>query len=379
MKVLNWATLDEASKQSVLMRASTSEQQQVQAITNEIIHQVKINGDKALIDFSKQFDGVAVTNLAVETNAANVCQQNIGSIQQAITNIRKYHLAIKPKEIVCPIVAGIELMKVYKPIQRVGLYVPGGRAPLISSLLMLAIPAQVAGCPIKVVCTPCNQQGEIDPMILTAAKLCGIERIYGVGGAQAIAAMAYGTETIPKVDKIFGPGNQYVTMAKTIVAQDPFAASIDMPAGPSEVMVLADETANAEFVAADLLSQAEHGADSQVILVSSSEQLCQAVFAAIECMKSKLQRKSIIEKSLENSCMLICDTQQQMITIANRYAAQHLIINTKVPQAISEQITAAGSIFLGQWAAESMGDYISGSNHVLPTYGAAQGQIMSVQ
>jgi len=337
-----------------------------------IIARTRKQGDRALFEYSRIFDNVTLDTLSVFCQSSNSDKTIGNALETAIATIRDYHLAVKPQNIEVETAPGVRLTKVYKPIPRVGLYVPGGETPLISSLLMLAIPANIAGNPIKVVCTPPNREGRINPILLTAAQMCGIEKVYSVGGAQAIAAMAYGTESIPKVDKIFGPGNRYVTAAKTLVAQDPSAASIDMPAGPSELMVLADAKANPDFVAADLLSQAEHGIDSQVMLVTDSGSFLQKVFECLQRQQSTLSRQAIIRQSLENSRAIICETVQEMVKIANAYAAEHLIINIKNPESVLEDIQAAGSIFVGPWAAESMVDYVSGSNHVLPTYGYAR-------
>jgi len=371
MNVVTWQNLNELEKKQALSRPLLSQQSDVIEVAKNIISEVKTLGDEAIFQYTEQFDGVRLDELSSTADRMDCDDDTLNAIKQAITNIRMYHQAIKPQTISCKTAEGVELEKVYKPIKRVGLYVPGGSAPLVSSLLMLAIPAQVAGCAMKVVCTPCNKQGRIDPLLLTAAKLCGIDKVYSIGGAQAIAAMAYGTKSIPKVDKIFGPGNRYVTAAKTLVAQDPQATSIDMPAGPSEVMVLADKKANPDFVAADLLSQAEHGVDSQSMLVTTSEYLCTAVHSSLERQSQQLSRRDIIEQSLNHSRLILCSNEEQMIDIANRYAAEHLIINTKNADTLVTQITAAGSIFVGPWAAEAMGDYITGSNHVLPTYGCA--------
>lgn len=272
-----------------------------------------------------------------------------------------------------PTAPGVNILSTYRPIQRVGLYVPGGNnTPLISSLLMQAVPAFVAGCPVKVFCTPPDASGSINEHLLVAAKLCGIETIYALGGAQAIAAMAYGTETVTKVNKIFGPGNSYVTEAKTIVASDPCGAAIDMPAGPSEVMVLADSQANPAFLAADLLAQAEHGVDSQVLLICDSLNIAEQVNQQLQTQFKTLSRAHIIKKSLANSLIIVCSDKKEQLNIINSYAPEHLIINRDDAESWVDEISSVGTLFLGSWAAETLGDYVTGSNHVLPTNGFAK-------
>jgi histidinol dehydrogenase len=267
---------------------------------------------------------------------------------------------------------GILCERLFIPIQRVGLYVPAGSAPLVSTVFMLALPAQLAGCPLRLMCVPPNQAGKIDPNILAAARLCGIEQVFKVGGAQAIAALAYGTQSVPKVDKIFGPGNRWVTMAKMLVSLDPKGAQLDLPAGPSEVMVLADEKANPVFVAADLLSQAEHGEDSQVFLVCFSETFALAVNCALEIQLKSLSRAKIARQVLRQSVCLVVEKVEEAIDIANDYAPEHLILQMTNPRLYLPAIFTAGSIFLGSWSPESVGDYASGTNHVLPTAGFAR-------
>jgi histidinol dehydrogenase len=267
---------------------------------------------------------------------------------------------------------GIDAWKEYKAIERVGLYIPGGTAPLVSTLLMLAIPAVIAKCREIIVVTPPNKNGEINPAIIYAAKLCGINKIFAVGGAQAIAALAYGTETIPKVVKIFGPGNKYVTEAKLQVAQDPCGAALDMPAGPSEVLVIADDRANAQLVAADLLSQAEHDVDSKVILITTSQSLANQVDEALTAQLKNLQRQKIITKSLENAAIIIVDCLDEAFAISNIFAPEHLILQIDNPRNYLNFVQNAGSVFIGRWSAEALGDYASGPNHVLPTYGYAK-------
>jgi histidinol dehydrogenase len=267
---------------------------------------------------------------------------------------------------------GVRCERVIRPISAVGLYVPAGSAPLPSAVIMLGVPARIAGCPQRVLCTPPGRDGRAHPAVLVAARLCGIESVFKVGGAQAIAAMAYGTQSIPKVDKIFGPGNAWVTAAKQAAAADPAGAACDMPAGPSEVMVIADDSARPEFVAADLLAQAEHDPQAQAILVTSSAELAQAVTVAVMVRMRALSRRAVLEKSLASSrCLLVRDLQSA-VAVANEYAAEHLILEVREPRRWLEQVRSAGSVFLGAWSPEPMGDYCSGTNHVLPTYGYAR-------
>jgi histidinol dehydrogenase len=374
LTIKNWQLLSAAERRQCLSRPvpTVSIKERVAAI----IQQVQIQGDKALLDLTQQFDGTVLERIQVPEELiqkASVNQQALTAINQAIATITRYHQTLLPENTRSTTAPGINILTTYRPIQKVGLYVPGGnKTPLISSLLMQAIPARVAGCPIKVLCTPPDAQGKINEHLLVAARLCGIETIYTLGGAQAIAAMAYGTETVTKADKLFGPGNSYVTEAKTQVASDPFGAAIDMPAGPSEVMVLADPKANPDFVAADLLAQAEHGADSQVYLICDDSDFAQNVNQALKRQLLSLSRTEIMKKSLANSMINVCANQEEQVEIVNFYAPEHLIINREDANSWVDKITAVGTVFLGAWAAESMGDYVSGSNHVLPTNGFAK-------
>lgn len=374
LTIKDWQNLSLEEKTQQLSRPKQNTS--LKAKVEDIIHAVKTQGDKALFAFTREFDAVDLTELKVPSAtlmSAEISPQASFALRQAIETIRIYHQATLPSPKKIETAKGIAVERIYRPINRVGLYVPGGNnTPLVSSLLMQAIPAQIAGCPIRVLCTPPNTAGEIDPHLLVAARFCGIDTIYQIGGAQAIAAMAYGTETIPKMDKLFGPGNSYVTEAKTQVAADPYGAAIDMPAGPSELMILADNQANPDFVAADLLAQAEHGIDSQVILICESLEFALQVNQALQQQFVWLSRQAILRQALQHGSILICTNPAEQINIINHYAPEHLIINrldaaTQVPQ-----ITAAGTIFLGEWAAETMGDYVTGSNHVIPTNGYAR-------
>ena len=341
----------------------------------KILKKVQKKGDKALINFTEKFDKVKLDNLTVSKKLIDESDLLLDSelknaIRIAAENITKFHNAQVPEIISIETTKGITCWQNAVPIEKVGLYIPGGSAPLISTVLMLAIPAQIAKCKNIILCTPPDKNGEINPAILFAAKISGITDIFACGGAQAIAAMAYGTQTIPKVDKIFGPGNQFVTMAKQIVSSQGIA--IDMPAGPSEVLILADDSANPEFVAADLLSQAEHGPDSQVILLTICKDLINQTLIALNDQLAALQRKYIARQSMKSGVIILLNDKQEMIQICNQYAPEHLIISTKNPEQIAQQITQAGSVFLGNYTPESLGDYASGTNHTLPTNGFAR-------
>lgn len=347
----------------------------LEAVVQKIIKNVMRNGDQALLELSRKFDQFEIKNLKITDNKIDQAEQLLNpelknAIQIAAENISKFHKAQIPQEITIETTKGVICWQKPVPIEKVGLYIPGGSAPLISTVLMLAIPARLAGCKEIVLCTPPSKEGNINPAILYASKISGVTEIFTCGGAQAIAAMAYGTESIPKVDKIFGPGNQYVTMAKQIIASK--GVAIDMPAGPSEVMVLADKTANPEFIAADLLSQAEHGADSQVILVTNSINTANETLICLNNQLEVLPRKDIAVQSLKSAAILIVKNEQEMIEISNRYAPEHLIISTKNTNELAQQITQAGSVFLGDYTPESLGDYASGTNHTLPTNGFAR-------
>ena len=360
---------------SKLLKRPAIEALSLEASVVNILHEVKASGDEALRRFATIFDKVTVTEL-------QVTKEEIAAAESSLSNELKEAIAIAKQNIETfhsKQVSGIEKIETMPgvvcwrktvAIEKVGLYIPGGTAPLFSTILMLAIPAKIAGCKEIILCTPPGKDGKINAAILYTAKLAGITKIFKAGGAQAIAAMAYGTRTIPQVYKIFGPGNQYVTAAKQLVQKD--GVAIDMPAGPSEVCVMADDTANASFVAADLLSQAEHGIDSQVLLVSTSQQMIDAVVKETNTQLEALPRKELAAKALDNSKAIVVPTLHEMIELVNEYAAEHLIISCKDDEAIAEQIINAGSIFLGNYSPESVGDYASGTNHTLPTNGYAK-------
>ena len=340
-----------------------------------ILKNVKANGDKAVLEYAEQFDRVKLESLAVtpeemkEAEAQVPIELKVASLL-AQRNIYTFHKKQKFEGKKVETMEGVTCWQKAVGIEKVGLYVPGGTAPLFSTVLMLAVPAKIAGCKEIVLCTPPNKEGKVNPAILYAAQVAGVSKIFKAGGVQAIGAMAYGTESVPKVYKIFGPGNQYVMAAKQMVAMHDVA--IDMPAGPSEVEVIADETANPKFVAADLLSQAEHGLDSQVVLVTTSEKLLEEVEYEVQHQLARLPRWQIAEKSLENSKLILVKDMEEAIEITNEYAPEHLIIETKDYMEVAEKVVNAGSVFLGSYTPESAGDYASGTNHTLPTNGYAK-------
>ncbi|MFN3554589.1 MAG: histidinol dehydrogenase [Bacteroidales bacterium] len=341
----------------------------------DIFFAVKRNGDQALKDFTRTFDGVQLTTLEVPAREIDAAEQQVSpALQQAIrtaaANIGKFHAAQKCEPVMLETSPGVRCWQKTVPLQRVGLYIPGGSAPLFSSVLMLAVPARIAGCREIILCTPPSKDGKVNPAILFAAKISGVTRVFTVGGAQAIAAMAFGTETIPAVNKIFGPGNQFVTAAKQSVQK--LGVAIDLPAGPSEVLVMADETANATFVASDLLSQAEHGADSQVILLTTSRELAKETVMQMQQQMVQLPRRDIIEQSLQSCKIIVMDSVAEMVDMVNDYAPEHLIISMTNTGKVAEAIVNAGSVFLGNYTPESAGDYASGTNHTLPTNGFAK-------
>ncbi|GAB1111917.1 MAG: histidinol dehydrogenase [Shewanella algae] len=371
MQYLVWDKLSESEQAAALQRSSLVSSKALEQSVSEIIEAVAAKGDQALREYSERFDNIPLENIALSQAQIKAAAQDVSpelkdAIKTAMANIDVFHSAQQPLALDIDTQAGVRCELRSEPIDSVGLYIPGGSAPLISTVLMLALPARIAGCRRRVLISP----APIDSAIIYAASECGIEEIYQSGGAQAIAALALGTETIAPVDKIFGPGNRYVTEAKRQLSQDPRArVSIDMPAGPSEVLVIADETANPAFVAADLLSQAEHGPDSQVILLSSCESLAKAVIQELDKQLAALPRADIARQALAESRILLLDSLDKAAAVSNRYGPEHLIIQTRSPRALLAQIRAAGSVFLGPYTPESVGDYASGTNHVLPTYG----------
>ncbi|WP_045418199.1 histidinol dehydrogenase [Vibrio campbellii] len=370
MRTVVWQSLSETQQDSILERPAITEGANITAAVSEVIAKVRKEGDAALLELTEKFDrvkpeSIRVSSQEIDEASARLSEKMKSALEQAYENITKFHKAQKPQPIKVETQPGVLCEQVTRPIQKVGLYIPGGSAPLPSTVLMLGVPAKIAGCRKVVLCSP----PPIADEILYVAKLCGIDEVYNVGGGQAVAAMAYGTETVSKVDKIFGPGNAYVTEAKRQVSNDFRGAAIDMPAGPSEVLVIADETADPDFIAADLLSQAEHGPDSQVVLVTPSPVIADQVTDAVQRQLKALSRADIAEQALASSLIIIAESLTQSVSISNYYGPEHLIVQTKNPRELLPLLDNAGSIFLGDWSPESAGDYASGTNHVLPTYG----------
>ncbi|WED22739.1 histidinol dehydrogenase [Vibrio sp. JC009] len=370
MKTVVWQSLSEEQQDSVLERPAITEGANITSAVEGVIKQVRAEGDAALLELTEKFDGIRPESIRVSQEEIDAASERLSdkmkqALEQAYENIATFHKAQKPQPLRVETQPGVVCEQVTRPINTVGLYIPGGSAPLPSTVLMLGVPAQIAGCRKVVLCSP----PPIADEILYVAKLCNIDEVYNVGGGQAVAAMAYGTETVAKVDKIFGPGNAYVTEAKRQVSNDFRGAAIDMPAGPSEVLVIADEQANPEFIAADLLSQAEHGPDSQVVLVTPSAVIADQVADAVQKQLKALSRASIAEQALGSSVIVIAESIPQCVSISNYYGPEHLIVQTRNARELLPVLDNAGSIFLGDWSPESAGDYASGTNHVLPTYG----------
>jgi len=357
--------------QTILQRP-TQTVNDIEDVVNEVFDSVKSNGDVAISKFTKQFDNVALNTFLVSENEIEKACQFVSeelkkAIAVAVMNIEKFHSAQKTEKVDVETTEGVQCWQEKRPITNIGLYIPGGSAPLFSTVLMLAIPARIAGCKEIVLCTPPDINGNINPAILYAANICGVTKVFKVGGIQAIAGMTFGTETIPKVSKIFGPGNQFVTVAKQLATK--FGVAIDMPAGPSELLVFADDSANAAFVASDLLSQAEHGADSQVLLVSTSKRILKSVMSEIQEQLNELPRKEIATQAISNSRLIYLDTKEAALELINEYAPEHFIICSKEEGYFIDNIENAGSVFIGNYTPESAGDYASGTNHTLPTNG----------
>jgi len=377
MRIVNWQQLDQAGRRAALARPVFEARADIATDVARLIGQVRAGGDQALVELTERFDGVRLAHLRVEAAefaraSAQLSAAQLQALRRAIANVEQFHSAQQLQPLSLETSPGVRCERISRPIQAVGLYVPAGSAPLPSAVIMLAVPARLAGCPQRILCTPPGRDGQANAAVLVAAQLCGIEQVFKIGGAQAIAALAYGTAAVPKVDKIFGPGNVWVTAAKQQVAADPEGAAVDLPAGPSEVLVIADDSARAEFVAADLLAQAEHDPQSQAILVTPSAALAAAVAEAVRQQLRGLSRHAILDKSIAASrCIVVADLQGA-IAVANEYAPEHLLLQVRAPRALLGAICNAGSIFLGHWSPEPLGDYCSGTNHVLPTYGYAR-------
>ena len=377
MKTFIWNQCSDALRQELLQRPVQATQKELAENVARIVEQVKADGDTALRALTRRFDGVELSMFKVTEDEFSKAEESVSkelkkAMLDAKQRLETWHEAGKLTEFEIDTAEGVRCGRILRGINTVGLYVPAGTAPLPSTALMLGVPAKIAQCAQVILCTPVRSNGEADPAVLVAAKLCGISNVFKLGGAQAIAAMAFGTETIPRCDKIFGPGNSYVTRAKQQVSMMQDGPAIDMPAGPSEVLVIADAGANPIFVASDLLSQAEHGSDSQVILLSESAELIASVAIEVQKQLATLPREAIAEKALANSRAMVVDNIEAAIKISNAYAPEHLILALRSTQVFLPQVTAAGSIFLGDYAPESLGDYCSGTNHVLPTNGAAR-------
>jgi histidinol dehydrogenase len=377
LAILDWASLDEARRDAALERPVERAAADLRERVAHIVSDVRDRGDAALVEFTERLDGVRLASFAVtagEFDAAEyaLTSEQLEALRRAIDNVTRFHEQQVLTAFRVETVPGVVCERVIVPLGAVGLYVPAGTAPLPSTAIMLAVPARLAGCPVRLLCTPPRRDGTADPAVLVAARLCGIERVFKLGGAQAVAAMAYGTASVPKVDKIFGPGNAWVTAAKQLVAADARGAALDLPAGPSEVLVIADDSARAEFVAADLLAQAEHSADAQVVLVTVSTELAEAVKAEVERQLSALPRRDIAARSIAESRVIVVPDLETALDVSNRYAPEHLILQVETPRRWLARVRNAGSVFLGAWTPETMGDYCSGTNHVLPTYGHAR-------
>jgi histidinol dehydrogenase len=377
MRILDWTSLDEAGRRAALARPARAARSSVETLARDVIAQVRRGGDAALNALTQRFDGVAPKTLAVtpeEFHAArsSITGTQLSALERAIANVQRFHQAAAPKSLQLETETGVRCEQIIRPIQSVGLYVPAGSAPLPSAVVMLGVPSRLAGVPRRILCTPPRADGGAHPAVLVAAELCGINQVFKVGGAQAIAALAFGTESIPKVDKIFGPGNAWVTAAKSLVAGDPEGPACDLPAGPSEALIVADETAQAEFVAADLLAQAEHDPLAQVILVTDSRPLIERLIGEIGRQRAGLSRGAILEESLGACRLILVPDLVTAIGVVNTYAPEHLMLEVDDPRELLQHVENAGSIFLGPWSAEPLGDYCAGPNHVLPTDGHAR-------
>jgi histidinol dehydrogenase len=377
LEILDWASLEDARRSALLQRPAQRDAAGLLERVRAIVDDVRARGDEALREYTAQLDGVTLASFAVTeaefaaAEAALTTEQRT-ALARAIETVTRFHELQGVAPLRLETAPGVLCERIAVPLEAVGLYVPAGTAPLPSTALMLAVPARIAGCPVRVMCTPPRPDGAADPAVLVAAGLCGITEVFKLGGAQAVAAMAYGTATVPKVAKIFGPGNAWVTAAKQVVAQDADGAALDMPAGPSEVLVVADESARPAFVAADLLAQAEHSPDAQVVLVTTSRRIAEACVAEVGRQLAALPRRDIAGQAIAGSRVIVVPDLATAMAVSNRYAPEHLILQVADPRALLAQVRNAGSVFLGAWTPETMGDYCSGTNHVLPTYGHAR-------
>ena len=377
MNYVDWNTASPEERRAALARPAADRRDEVLREAAAVVSAVRTEGDAAVRRYTRQFGGPALDELRVspaefrEAHAALAGDQ-IAALERAVANVIRFHEAQVSPPLRVETMPGVVCERITRPIGSVGLYVPAGSAPLPSTAIMLAVPARIAGCQLRAIASSPGQDGKVHAAVLVAAELCGVKTVYKMGGAQAIAAFAYGTGSVRKVDKIFGPGSAWVTAAKQIVAADPAGAAIDLPAGPSEVLVIADDSADARFVAADLLAQAEHDTIAQVVLVTTSASLAKAVGEQIAAQSATLSRRDIVAQSMNNSRCIVVDDLATAVAVSNEYAPEHLILQTRDPRALLPQIENAGSIFVGPWSPESIGDYCSGTNHVLPTFGYAR-------
>ena len=377
MKVLDWSTASADARRAALARPAAESRAEVRRDVAEIIAAVRAGGDAAVRRYTQQFNSVSLDELCVapaefRAARASLADEQLAALECAVANVTRFHEAQASPPLSVETMPGVVCERITRPIGSVGLYVPAGTAPLPSTAIMLAVPARVAGCPARAIASSPDKAGKVHASVLVAAELCGVDTVYKMGGPHAIAAMAFGTESVRKVDKIFGPGSAWVTAAKQMVAADPSGAAIDLPAGPSEVLVIADETANPRFVAADLLAQAEHDTIAQVILVTTSSELARAVEAEASVQAKTLSRIRIVTESMGHSRVIVVPDLDTAMAVSNEYAPEHLIIQTRNARALLPRVESAGSVFIGEWSPESMGDYCSGTNHVLPTFGFAR-------
>jgi histidinol dehydrogenase len=377
MRTILWHSLNAAEQRDLLCRPAQREAARVTADAQGIIERVRQHGDAMLLSLTEQFDGPRLSKLQVTGEEFDRADGELtvpqhAAIERALEAIRIFHAAQTPPPVRVNTAPGVLCERFSVPIRAVGLYVPAGSAPLPSTALMLAVPAAIAGCPVRILCTPPARDGAANAAVLVAARKAGVDQVFKVGGAQAIAAMAFGTASIPKCDKVFGPGNAWVTAAKLLVAQDPAGAAVDLPAGVTEVMVVADDSARPDFVAADLLAQAEHSPEAQAILVTTDALLAEAVTEEVMRQRRHLSRVAILDSSVTSMRCIVVDTLESALQIANTYAPEHLLLEVREPRAWLSRVTAAGAVFLGSWSPETMGDYCSGTNHTLPTYGYAR-------
>jgi histidinol dehydrogenase len=377
MRILDWDTLDCGQRRAALARPQLQSLAEPTGVAREVIASVRHLGDEALHRLTRRFDAVELDALSVAprefARARRLLERGqIAALERALANVHAFHAAQMPQPLALDIEPGVRCEQLLRPLSAVGLYVPAGSAPLPSAVIMLAVPARIAACPTRVLCTPPQRDGGAHPAVLVAAELCGIDTVFKVGGAQAIAALAYGTQSIPRVDKIFGPGNAWVTAAKQLVANDPLGAACDLPAGPSEVLVIADATARADFVAADLLAQAEHDPQAQALLVTDSRELALRVAQALTSALPGLTRRPILEQSLAACRCILVPELDTALAVANEYAPEHLLLQVREPRHWLTRVRNAGAVFLGSWSPEPLGDYCTGANHVLPTGGYAR-------